>query len=117
MAEDEESEDAWGERKDKDARKAAEDYVANVYTMYTRNVTERWELDAEDAAKLRYNDSPGQQNGYLIVNGVSSRVVEYINGPDGEEWEIEVVPDVGVLLDPETYRVYQGMNGDWIVEQ
>lgn len=117
VEEDEESEGAWGERKDKDALEAAKEHVVSVYTTYTRNTTEQWELDVSDAAKLRYNDSPGRQDGYLIVNSVSSRVLEYKSDADGEVWEIEAVVDVGCLLDPEVYRVYLGISGDWIVEQ
>jgi len=113
---DEESEDVWGERKDKDARFAAEEHVINLYTSFTRNTTKEWAFDDEDLAKLRYNDSPGKQDGYLIAGVASSRIVEYEASDDGEEWTVEVVPDVGFPLEAEVYRVYQANNGDWIVE-
>jgi hypothetical protein len=109
--------EAWGERKDKHARKAAEDHVIDVYTMCTRNTTKEWAFDDDDMAKLRYNDSPGKRDGYLIAGIASSRILEYEANEDGEEWTVEVVPDVGFVLDPEVYRVYQADNGDWIVEE
>lgn len=112
-----EESEAWGERKDKHALEAAENHVINSYTSCTRNTTKEWAFDDEDLAKLRYNDSPGKKDGYLIAGVASSRVLEYRADDDGEEWDIEVVPDVGFTLEAEVYRVYQANNGDWIVEQ
>lgn len=107
-----------GREKDQQALKAAEDHVINIYTMCSRNTTKEWAFDESDLAKLRYNDSPGKKDGYLIAGVHSSRIIEYQVDTDGEEeWFIEVVPDVGFLPDPEEYRVYQAYNGDWIVEQ
>jgi hypothetical protein len=103
--------------KDAPALKAAEDHVINVYTSCTRTTTKGWGFDDEDLVKLRYNDSPGRKDGYLIAGIHSSRIVDYQADQDSEEWSIEVIPDVGFLLDPEEYRVYQARNGDWIVEQ
>jgi len=108
--------EAWGERKDKHAIEAACNHVIDVYTSCTRNDTKEWAFDESDLAKLRYNDSPGKRDGYLIAGVQSSRILEYVADDDGEEWEIEVVPDVGFELEPEVYRVYQALNGDWIVE-
>ena len=99
---------------DLEALKAAEDHVIDEYTMLTRNSIRDW--DREDIAKLRFNDSPGRKVGYLIAGIKSSRVVEHVTEPDGEEWTVEIVPDIGIEVDPETYRVYQGTNGEWIVE-
>jgi len=103
--------------KDLQALKVAEDHVINVYTSCTRNTTKEWAFDERDLAKLRYNDGPGRRDGYLIAGVRSSRIVDYQAEPDGEEWSIEVIADVGFSLDPEEYRVYQALNGDWIVEQ
>jgi hypothetical protein len=102
--------------KDLQALKAAEAYVLNIYTSCTRNTTKDWGFSDRDLAKLRYSDSPGREDGYLIAGIQSSRILEYQPEPD-EEWSIEIVPDVGFVLDPEEYRVYQALNGDWIVEQ
>lgn len=102
--------------KDRQALKATEDHVINMYTSFTRNVTQHWGFDEEELAKLQYNDNPGKQDGYLIAGVKSVRIVEYQAEPE-EEWTIEVVPDVGIELDPEEYRVYQALNGEWIVEQ
>lgn len=98
------------------ALKAAEDHLINTYTTFTRNTVQGWSLDREDMAKLRFNDNPGRKDGYLIAGTKTSRVLSHTTDSDGEEWTIEVVPDVGIDLDPETYRVYQGTNGEWIVE-
>jgi hypothetical protein len=102
--------------KDLQALKAAEDHVIDIYTSYTRNTTARWGFDDAERAKLRYNDSPGRKDGYLTAGVQSSRIVEYQAEPD-EQWDIEVIPDVGIALDPEVYTVYQALNGEWIVEQ
>jgi hypothetical protein len=99
--------------KDKQALKAAEDYVINQYTMLTRSTIKQWDLDPEDAAKLQYNDNPGKQDGYLIAGVASSRIVDY--DAEQEIWTIEVVPDIGIDVDPEVWDVYQ-INGEWIVE-
>jgi hypothetical protein len=98
------------------AIEAAENHVIETYTMLTRNDTKHWGFDDKELAKLRYNDAPGKQDGYLIAGIESSRIIEHVKDDDGEEWIVEVVPEVGVGLEPEVYRVYQGTNGDWIVE-
>ena len=98
------------------ALKSAEDHVIETYTLMTRHDTQHWGFDDEELKKLQYSDSPGRQNGFLIAGIQSSRIVDYEKDDYGEEWTIEVTPDVGVDLEPELYRVYQGQNGDWIVE-
>lgn len=101
--------------KNQAAIRAAEDHVLNMYTSYTRNTTKDWAFDDADLAKLRYNDSPGKRDGYLIAGVLDSRIIAYQPEPD-EQWSIEVIPDIGFVLEPEVYRVYQAVNGDWIVE-
>lgn len=104
--------------KDLQALKAAEEHVVDIYTSCTRNTTKDWGFEDDELAKLRYNDSaPGRQDGYLIAGVQSSRIVAYRAEPAGEEWQIEVVPNVGIVLEPEVYTVYQALTGEWIAEQ
>ena len=103
-----------GREKDQQAVKAVEDYALGVYTSCTRHTTKDWGFDDADLAKLRYNDSPGRRDGYLIASIWTSHILEYqSHGDDSEEWTVTVTVDVGFPLEPEEYIVYQAINGDW----
>ena len=99
------------EEKDQQALKTAEDYVLDTYTSLTRDDTRHWLLDDEEMQKLLYNE-----DGFLMASIKRSRIIKHYTEPENV-WSIEVTPDVGVVLEPEVYLVYQGDDDDWIVEQ
>jgi len=97
--------------KDKQALKAAEDFLIDQYTMLTRSDIEKnWDLDEEDFAKLEFNG-----DGLLAAGIAESHIVDY-DPPPNEVWRIEVTADIGIEVDPEEWDVYQADNGEWIVE-
>jgi len=98
---------------DEDAIKAAEDYVIDRYTSLSRyTIAQNWQLEPEQMTRLEFNE-----DGSSLACGIqSSKIVEHTSGPS-EEWIIEVMPDIGIKVEPERLRVYQALDGSWIAEQ
>ena len=100
--------------KELEALHEAEEYVVGVYTSLHSSVAiENWGYSRKELRKLECNG-----DGYLACGIVSSVIVTHDHeGQEDESWLIEVVPTVGIVLDAETYRVYQSSDKThWIVE-
>ncbi len=100
--------------KEQEAIKAAQDEMIAEYTTMHRSAIKNWFFEDEQIAKMEFNES-----GYLAAGVKDSRVLEHTGeGTIEEEWIVEIVPDVGVDVESEEYRVYQNITGDtWIVEK